>query len=64
MQLEITLYPDRDEPLSNAVGQRGEEDETLFTPNGHRRCEHCRKRLHAFAGRLLCVNANCPGVPR
>ena len=57
-QLEITLYPDEI--------TAGEKIDTadLFTPNGRRRCEHCRKRLHAFAGRLLCVNPHCPGVPR
>jgi hypothetical protein len=60
MQLEITLYPDE----AKCQGTATTPDEALFEPNGHRRCEHCRKRLHAFAGRLLCANPYRPGVSR
>jgi hypothetical protein len=28
---------------------------------GRQRCRHCRRRLHAFAERLLCVNPSCSG---
>jgi hypothetical protein len=39
-------------------------DELLFAPNGHRRCEHCRKRLVPWAGRLYCANPHCTEVSR
>jgi hypothetical protein len=54
MQLEITLFPD----------EQIVDTEELFAPNGYRRCPYCRKRLHASAGRLLCVNPHCTGVAR
>jgi len=40
--------------------------ELLFTPNAHRRCEHCRKRLHPIGttGRLVCANVYCTGASR
>lgn len=40
------------------------DTDTLFRPNGGRRCPACRKRLHAFGGRLVCVNPHCTAVTR
>jgi len=55
-QLEIALFPD--EQIVDPVV------EELFEPNGHRRCERCRRRLVAFAGRLLCANPHCTEARR
>ena len=38
--------------------------DALFAPNGRQRCPHCRRRLQAFGGRLVCVAAYCTGVQR
>jgi len=36
--------------------------EELFRPNGSQRCPTCRKRLHWFGGRLMCLHPPCPRV--
>jgi len=57
--------------LSLFPGEITLEDEqldvdALFVPNAHRRCEHCRRRLHPIGttGRLVCANAYCTGASR
>jgi hypothetical protein len=37
---------------------------SLFAPNGKQRCEHCRRPLTAWAGRLYCLSVGCSGVSR
>ena len=59
MQLELTLYPDE-----QIAGPEIAHVEELFEPDGHRRCEACRKRVHAFGGPLMCANPYCPGMTR
>ena len=37
------------------------DTDRLFEPDGGQRCEHCRRRLAWFGGRLWCVSPYCQG---
>ena len=52
-----------DEPIVSSIEEEV-DTEKLFEANGRQRCEHCRKRLEPWAGRMYCTNVHCPGTTR
>jgi len=46
--------------LEDTVEPEEVSTEELFAPNGHRRCEHCRRPLTAWGGLLYCLSIGCP----
>jgi hypothetical protein len=65
-QLTLDLFIDERNILTDEknIGVEPNPVDALFEPNAHRRCPHCRRRLHPIGstGRLICIAVGCTGV--